>query len=85
MYKPFVPSRDVRFGVIRVDIAMSDLSSAIHNTGHYHVRPRPVGLSPSCVRFANKGHSRCSSCVLTSFDLATFDAGAVTKDSACRL
>jgi hypothetical protein len=26
--------------VIRVDIAMSDLSSAIHNTGRYHVRPR---------------------------------------------
>jgi len=28
----------------RVDMAMSDLSSAIHNTGHYHVRPRPVLL-----------------------------------------
>ncbi len=32
--------------VIRVDIAMSALSSAIHNTGHYRVRPRAVGSSP---------------------------------------
>ena len=38
-----------------VDMAMSDLSSAIHNTGHYHVRPRPVCLSPSCARSANNG------------------------------
>jgi hypothetical protein len=41
--------------VIRVHIAMSALSSAIHNTGHYHVRPRPVCLSPSCARSANNG------------------------------
>ncbi|MFL6823527.1 MAG: hypothetical protein ACJ8FA_13245 [Xanthobacteraceae bacterium] len=31
---------------------MSDLSSAIHNTGHYHVRPRPVCLPSSCARSA---------------------------------
>jgi hypothetical protein len=36
----------------RVDIAMSGLSSAIHNTGHHHVRPRPVCLSSSCARSA---------------------------------
>ena len=29
---------------------MSTLWSAIHNTGHYHVRPRVVSLSPSCAR-----------------------------------
>jgi hypothetical protein len=34
--------------LIRVDIAMSSLSSAIHSTGHYHVRPRSVCVSPSC-------------------------------------
>jgi len=45
--------------VIRVDIAMSALSSAIHNIGHYH---------------ANNGHNRRSSCVLASLDLATRDA-----------
>jgi hypothetical protein len=71
--------------VIRVDIAMSALSSAIHNTGHYHVRPRPVCLPPSCARSANKGHSRRSSCVLASLDLATRDARTVTNDSAYRL
>jgi hypothetical protein len=56
--------------VIRVDIAMSALSSAIHNTGHYHGRPRPVCLPPSCIRSANNGHRRCSSGVLTLVDLA---------------
>src|SRR5882672_926663 len=30
-----------QMGLIRVDIGMSDLSSAIHNTRYYHVRPRP--------------------------------------------
>src|SRR6266581_8931843 len=33
--------------VKRVDIAMSELLSAIHNTGHYHVRWMAVCLSPS--------------------------------------
>ena len=60
--------------IIRVDIAMSDLSSAIHNTGHYHVRPRPVCLAPSCARSANNGPNRRSSCVLASLDLATRNA-----------
>jgi len=32
---------------------MSALSSAVDNTGHYHVRPRPVCMSPSYVRSAN--------------------------------
>jgi hypothetical protein len=41
---------------------MSDLSPAIHNIGHYHVRPRPVCLSPSCARSANNGHGRRSTC-----------------------
>jgi len=50
-------------------IAMFDLSSAIHKTGHYHVRPRPVGLLPSCVRSANNGQNRHSSCALASLDL----------------
>ena len=31
--------------------------SAIHNTGHFHVRPRPVCLPPSCARSANNGHA----------------------------
>ena len=47
-----------RLWVIRVDMAMSALSSAIDGTGHYHVRPRPVCLWPSCVRSANNGHNR---------------------------
>jgi hypothetical protein len=37
---------------------MSDLSAAIYNTGQYHVRRRPVGLSRFYARSANKGHSR---------------------------
>jgi hypothetical protein len=40
-----------------VDIAMSALSSAIHNTGHYHVRLRPVCLPPSACR-ASRGGSQ---------------------------
>jgi hypothetical protein len=57
-------------GVIRVDIGVSVLSSAIHNTGHYHGRPRPVCLPPSCARSANNWHSRRSPCVvLASLDL----------------
>jgi hypothetical protein len=39
---------DIRFGSSRVDIAMSTARSAIHNTGHYHVRLRPVWLPLSC-------------------------------------
>jgi hypothetical protein len=74
-----------RIWVIRVDIARSALSSAIHNTGHYHVRPRPVCLSPSCARSAKNQHSRRSSCVLASLDLATRDARTVTNESAYRL
>ena len=64
---------------------MSALSSAIHNTGHYHVRPRPVCLPPSCARSANNGRSRRSSCVLASIDLVTRDARAVSKNLAYRL
>jgi hypothetical protein len=33
-------------------MAMSALSSAIHKTRHYHVRPRAVCLSYSCDRSA---------------------------------
>jgi hypothetical protein len=64
---------------------MSVFSSAIDNTGHYHVRPRHVSLSPSCARSANNGHSYRSSCVVASLDLATRYARAVTKDSGYRL
>jgi hypothetical protein len=71
--------------VIRVDIAMSALSSATHNTGHYRVRPRPVCLPSSCARSANNGPSRRSSCVLASLDLATGEARTVTNVSAYRL
>ena len=56
--------------VIRVDMAMSALSSAIDGTGHYHVRPRPVCLRPSCVRPANNGHNRRSSGVPVSVERA---------------
>jgi hypothetical protein len=48
---------------------MSALSSAIHNTGHCHGRPRPVCLSRSCAQSANNGRSRRSSCDLASLDL----------------
>ena len=64
---------------------MSHLSSAIHNTGHYHARARPVCSSSSCARSANNGHSRRSSRVLASLNLATRDARAVTNESAYRL
>jgi hypothetical protein len=40
---------------------------------------------PSCARSANNGHSRRSSCVLASLDLATRDARTVTDDSTYRL
>jgi hypothetical protein len=42
--------------VNQVDIAMSALSSAIHNAGHCHVRPGPVCLPPSRARSANNWH-----------------------------
>jgi hypothetical protein len=38
------------------------------DTGHYHVRPRPVFSSPSCARSANDGHSQRSSCVPASLE-----------------
>jgi hypothetical protein len=41
-----------------------------HNTGRYHVRPRPACLSPSCVRSAPNRHNRRGSCVVASVDLA---------------
>ncbi|SRR6266545_1552173 len=54
-----------------IDIAISDLSSAIH--GHYDVRPRPVCLSSSCARSAKHRHCSCRSRALASVDLATRD------------
>jgi hypothetical protein len=44
-----------RVWVNRVDIAMSASSSAIHNTGHHHVRARPVSLSPACGKMQSTG------------------------------
>jgi hypothetical protein len=50
------PLRKFLLRVNRVDIAKSALASAIHNTGHYHVRPRPgvliVFLRSICKRRA---------------------------------
>src|SRR5215468_2018777 len=40
---------------------MSALLSAIHNTGNYRVRARPVCLSPCCVRSASNGQNQSSS------------------------
>jgi hypothetical protein len=68
-----------RIWVIRVDITMCAAWSAIHNTGHYHVRLRPVWLPPSCARSANNGHSRRSSRVPASVDRATHDARSYTR------
>ena len=64
---------------------MSALSSAIHNTGHYHVQPRPACLSPCCARIANDRRNRGSSGVLASLDLVPRDAPTVDKDPAYRL
>jgi hypothetical protein len=36
--------------IIRVDIAMPALLSAIHNTGYCHVQPRPSACVPFCER-----------------------------------
>ena len=47
---------------------MSALSSAVHNAGHYHLQPRPVCLSPSCVRSANNEHSHRGSRILASVE-----------------
>ncbi len=66
----------VGLGSIRFDIAMSALSSAIHNTARHYVQLRPVCLSPSCVQSANNGYSRDSSCVLASVDLARRDVNS---------
>jgi hypothetical protein len=63
-------------------MAMSDLSSAIHNTGHYHVRPRPV-LLVAVLR--PDLQTTGAAYVLASVDLVTRYARAVTKDSAYRL
>src|SRR5271169_6868045 len=52
-----MPGAGVVHPIIRIDIAMSALSSAFHNTGHYHVRPRPVCLSPSCETAAPRARS----------------------------
>jgi hypothetical protein len=49
--------------VNRVDFATSALASAVHNTGHYHVRLGPVCLAPSCTRIA---FDRRNSVVLSS-------------------
>jgi hypothetical protein len=49
--------------VIRVIIAMSALSSAIHNTGHYHVRPRPLGAGSSAQTAGFGGFSFCNEVV----------------------
>jgi hypothetical protein len=76
-------SNTVSLGHSRLYCDVRSLVRHLH-TGQYHVRPRRVCLSPSCVRSANNGHSRRSSCVLASLDLATRDAGAVTKNSAYR-
>ena len=59
--------------VICVDFDMSALLSAFYNTRH-RVRPRPVRLSPSCVRSANNRHNRSSSYVLASIDFAVRNA-----------
>jgi hypothetical protein len=45
----------VCYGSIRVDITMSALSSAIHNTEHYHVRPRRGGRRLSFWRKEQRG------------------------------
>jgi len=70
--------------VIRVDMAMSALSSAIDGAGHYHVRPRPVCLWPSCVRSANNGHNRSSSGVPVSVDLANITHARSSKSRYSR-
>jgi hypothetical protein len=53
-------------GVIRVDIAMSALLSAIHNTGHYHIRPRRVCrvafLRPNRKQRARRPQLLCPTC-----------------------
>ena len=81
------------------EAAGSPLSAACRSRRYCHVRslvrypqhrtlPRPtepVCLPPSCARSAKNQHSRRSSCVPASLDLATCDARSVSKDSACRL
>ena len=49
---------DVRNGVKSVDFGTSALASAIHNTGHYHVRLGPVCLAPSCARIRPRSFRR---------------------------
>ena len=57
---------DVGIGSNRVDFAMSALASAVHNTGHYHVRLGPFCLAPSYARIAYDRRNRGSSGVLSS-------------------
>jgi hypothetical protein len=62
--------------VIRDDIAMSALSSAIHNTRHYLVQPRPVLL----VVFRHPIASRRSPCVLASVERPSSQADGLVPD-----
>src|SRR6266480_4920959 len=69
--------------VIGVDISMSALSSAIHNTGHL---PRPTetrACRPLAPDLQATGTALQFLC-LASLELTTPDARAVTKDSAYR-
>src|SRR5215470_6039341 len=52
--RTFIAGARSPLGVIRVDIAMSALTSAFHDTGHFDARL----IATSCVRFAKNGHSR---------------------------
>src|SRR5437879_4279789 len=45
--------RTLPLRVIRVGFSRSALASAIHDTGHSHIRLGQVCLSPSCARIAN--------------------------------
>lgn len=79
-----------RVRVIRVDIAMSTLLSAIRDTRDNYVRPRAVCLSPSRVRSANDGppKSRRTGCNESARKLLPGCFGwflsdrSLTKDSA---
>jgi hypothetical protein len=55
--------------VIRVEIAMSALLSAVHITRFCHVQPMCDHFAPSCTRSANNKLNR-GTCVQASIDLA---------------
>ena len=55
-------------GPIASIFATSALASAIHSTGHYHVRLGPVCLAASCARIAYDRRNRGSSGGLSSID-----------------